>query len=49
MTEYTCDLCHCKVFEEEERYRVFANEEWFLTCALCGSAAEKLGHYVVIN
>ena len=43
-----CDICQCKVWNDEEQYRVFAKDQWWNVCALCGASAEKLGHRLVI-
>lgn len=43
-----CDICQCRMYPEDEKYRVYAKEEWWIVCALCAASAEKLGHYVVM-
>lgn len=43
ISEFECEVCHCRVFEGEEEYKVFAKDRYWRICVLCGVSAEKLG------
>lgn len=42
-SEFTCELCHCRVFEGEEAYSVYAKGRFWQLCVLCARAAEIQG------
>ena len=46
--QMTCDICQCRIYPEDQQYRVYAKESWWHICALCGQAAENLGHRLEI-
>lgn len=44
----SCDICQCRIYPEDQQYRVYAKESWWHICELCGQAAENLGHRLEI-
>jgi Pyruvate/2-oxoacid:ferredoxin oxidoreductase delta subunit len=46
MKEIQCQICWSLVPEGEERCQVSTVDKDYLSCILCGAAAEKLGHFI---
>lgn len=49
MKEVQCEICWALVLEGEERCRVSTHDDDYLSCMLCGAAAERLGHFISLE
>ena len=51
MKEVQCQICWSLILEGEERCRVSdgVSSLDYISCMLCGSAAERLGHFISID
>jgi len=49
MREVQCEICWSLVLQGEERCQVSTEDRDYVSCMLCGSAAERLGHFISLG